>query len=218
MKLVECDIESVWSITNVSELVFYPSYEGIRFVLSFNKNRWSITTDNPDFHYFILQSIRYNTDLYGMLSYELPEDIFDRFCSTLSTNYHYVFFIRSNVYNRKVCVESTFPLLYFETHYNRDNQQMSGNPTLLPVFPYYTFSSNTDLYSFVRDINPCYQEGLLWFSKDNCSGIKIVNPIYMYCRMIRGPEQFPEDAYERLQLQDNIEHLYIFKLLYSNYR
>jgi hypothetical protein len=215
MKLVECDIDSVWNIQNVAELVFYPSHEGIRFILSFHRNRWNIDTDDPTCRLFILQAIQYNTDLYGMFSYELPEDIFDRFCSTLSPEYQYVFFLHSNVCNRKVCAPSMFPLLYFEGFYENE-RRMPGNPTLLPSFTSYSFPSQKELYTFINEINPCYQEGLIWFSEKSFSGMKLMNPTYQYCRTIRGPEQCPEDAYERLQVQNNLEHLYIFKLLYSN--
>ena len=215
MKLVECDIESVWNIPNVAELVFYPSHEGIRFIMSFKQNRWHIDTDDPTSRLFILQAIQYNTDLYGMFSYELSEDIFDRFCSILSPDYQYMFFLHSNVCNRKVCVPSMFPLMYFDGYYE-DEQRMIGNPTLLPVFPSCSFSTQKELYTFIKEINPCYQEGLVWFSEISCSGMKLMNPMYKYCRTIRGPEQCAEDAYERLQIQNNPEHLYIFELLYSN--
>jgi len=215
MKLVECDIESVRNIPNVGERLFYPSYEGIRFILSFHNNRWNINTDDPICRDFIRQAIQYNTDLYGMFSYELPEHILDRFCSTLSPDYQYMFFLQSNVYNRKVCVPSMYPLLYFESYYE-NKIRMNGNPTVLPVFPSYSFSTHTDLYTFIKEINPCYQEGLVWFSEHEFSGMKIMNPLYQRYRTIRGPEQCPKDAYERLQIQNNQEHLYIFKLLYSD--
>lgn len=196
---------------------FYKSEEGTLLRLFFENNKWILSTfkrinafesywsSSKSFGELFLEALQfYFTEGDGKhkLNTEHTNDIFDNFCNTLDTKYVYTFLLKTNKDTRMLCTPSPHPTLFFTGIFS-NGEYVEGNPTLLSLTPeLLTFNTKEEVDDYVNNVDYLKSQGVLVFLP-NKTYIKIINPLYLMYKKIRGTEPNIEMAYCRIRKSDD---------------
>ena len=212
-------------LKELDKCTIFRSEEGTLLRLFFDEHRWILSThkrinafdskwsSSKSFGELFLDALIYyftEGEGKGKLNIELPDDVFDQFCNRLDTKYVYTFLLRTNQDTKIVCDPPEFPTVYFAGLFEQ-GKWTSGNPTLLHAPEQKTFTSIEELEAYVEAVNPLEHQGVIVILPDGTT-IKVVNPLCLRYKLVRGSEPDVRMSYFRLRKSD--DDLKLFQKLF----
>jgi hypothetical protein len=202
----------------LDQCTMYKAEEGSLLRLFYNENKWHLSThkrisafdskwsSSKSFGEFFIEALQYYFtcgDGKGALEFEQNDDVYDCFCATLDKEHVYTFLLRTNADTKIVCRPPEHPTVFFAGWFQK-GVWTPGNPTRLPSPQQLTFASIDELESFVENVNPLEHQGVIMILPDGKT-IKIVTPLCLQYKTIRGSEPDIHAAYFRLRkTQDDL--------------
>jgi len=198
-------------LTDLDQCTVYKSEEGSLLRLFFDRNQWTLSThkrinafdskwsSSRSFGELFMDAlIHFFTVGAGKdtLTFEKPDELLDRFCDSLDPSYVHTFLLRTNQDTKIVCSPPEHPTVYFAGWF-KDGVWSEGS-SVLPTPTKLTFSNVTELETYVENVNPLEHQGVIVILPDRTT-IKIVSPLSMTYKTIRGSEPDITAAYFRLR-------------------
>ena len=214
-------------LTELDKCTIYKAEEGSLLRLFNNENKWVLSThkrinafdskwsSSKSFGELFIEALQYYFT-YGdgkdKLKFEQNEDVYDCFCASLDKAHVYTFLLRTNVDTMIVCTPPKNPTIFFAGWFQK-GMWTPGNPTLIPSPEQQMFTSVSDLETYVENVNPLEHQGVIIILPTGKT-IKIVTPLCMQYKTIRGSEPDIHEAYFRLR-KSNVD-IKLFQKLFPH--
>ena len=180
--------------TDISSMLFFPSYEGTLIRTFYFNDKWYVSTYRKLCAYKSkwVSPISFGDQFDEAIrqKYEYVENSRDIFFNTLDIHKQYMFILRHDGQNRVVhSSPDNGPIVYHLCTIDNDKLVFDDNDNVFPNVPQLSFNSTDGICKYVYDnIDPHKSQGLLGISKDGTKQIKIVHPEYKRLYDIRGNE------------------------------
>jgi hypothetical protein len=215
---------------DMSNVLFYESIEGAIIRLFNFENKWFITThrkldafkskwsSRESFGLMFKKALQSefdtNPDFMNFVEESTGDDILYRFYNKLDKNLSYMFLVANNSENRIVCLEPTRPRTYFVGTFDSEFNFSIENNTCIPSPNKCSFSSVSQLTSFVESVKPENIQGVICFLPNNTQ-VKVLNSSYQDYFKVRNNE--PSVKFRYLQVRNDTEMRHKICDLYPNH-
>lgn len=211
---------------DVKNVTFYRAEEGSLLRLFFHDHKWHLSTfkrinafesrwsSSKTFGELFIDALDYfftNGAGKGQLSFE-EGDVFNVFCHTLDSSLVYTFLLRTNQDTKIVCRPPPHPTVFFSGCF-KNGERLLNNTTLIPTPEVLSFSTVDEVCAYVENADPLEHQGVIAMLPEQTT-LKIIHPVNMAYKLIRGSEPDIEQAYFRVR--KNPEELEQFKVLFSH--
>lgn len=204
-------------LQELDQCIVYKSEEGSLLRLFFDHNKWTLSThkridafdskwsSSSSFGDLFMEALFYYF-MFGQgknsLEFENETDLFDQFCNTLDPAYVYTFLLRTNKDTRIVCNPPEHPTVYFSGCFKEG--VWSEGTCSIPTPTKLKFSTVSELETYVENVNPLEHQGVIVMLPDR-TAIKIISPLSMTYKTIRGCEPDITCSYFRLRKSKDID-------------
>ena len=215
---------------DVTTCSFFRAEEGTLLRLFFYDNQWYLSTfkrinafesrwsSSKTFGELFLDALTYFfKDGNGKNTLQFEQgDVFNVFCNTLDRTLVYTFLLRTNEQTKIVCRPPMHPTVFFSGCF-KDGVRLLENKTSLMMPEALTFTTVDELCEYITTVDPEEHQGVIAMLPDQTT-LKIVHPLNMTYKTIRGSEPDIEQAYLRVRsTEDRGRFLMLFPQINTDF-